>query len=108
MNFLMFDLGIRAYGVQLPSDEGNNSSSLSKSYLRLALLAGTLFQLWHAFSTEMFGCHVLLVFAIAVHGPWAKFFLPARLVKRHIWAKLDVSHRTRHIEMVPVNRSSQG
>lgn len=101
----MFDLGIRVYGVQLPSDEANTGSSLSKSYLRLALVAGTLFQLWHGFSTEMFGWHLLLVFAIAVNGPWAKFFLPVGLVKRHIWAKLDDVYRrkTRHIEMVQVN-----
>ncbi|CAK9019709.1 unnamed protein product [Durusdinium trenchii] len=84
-NLLMFDLGTRVYHVELPSDEVNEGAALSASYLRLALRAGSLFQLWHAFSTQMFGRYLLLAVHLAVLGPWAKCFLPVSFVKRRLW-----------------------
>ena len=54
-NLLMFDLGLDSYKVQLPSDTMNEGATLSASYLRFSLGAGSLFQLWHAFGARLFG-----------------------------------------------------
>ena len=85
-NFLMFDLGIRFYKVELPSDEVNEVAALSVSYLYFALGTGSLFQLWHAFSTQMCVRYLLLAVHLAVLGPWAKCFLPVSFVKRRLWS----------------------
>ena len=85
-NLLIFDLGVSVYKVELPSDDMNESAAVSKSYLLFALGAGILFQLWHAFCTNMFGRYMLLICSVAVLSPWAERFIPLNMMKRHIWA----------------------
>lgn len=92
-NFLMFDLGIRFYKVELPSDEVNEVAALSASYLYFALGAGSLFQLWHAFSTWMCGRYFLLAVHLAIMGPWANVFLPVGFIKRRFWTSDDMRER---------------
>ncbi|CAK9039827.1 LRR receptor-like serine/threonine-protein kinase ERL2 (Protein ERECTA-like kinase 2) [Durusdinium trenchii] len=92
-NFLMFDLGIRFYKVELPSDEVNEVAALSASYLYFALGAGSLFQLWHAFSTRMCGRYFLLAVHLAIMGPWANVFLPVGFIKRRFWTSDDMRER---------------
>eukprot|EP00435_Cladocopium_sp_Y103_P056168 s406_g18.t2 len=85
-NGLIFDLGVGVYEVVLPTDDMNEGAALSKSYLMFTLAAGVLFQLWHAFCTEMFGRYLLLAFSIVTLGPWAERCLPVRIVKQRLWA----------------------
>ena len=79
-NLVMFHVGLRIYKVELP--DAMSQASLSASYLRLTLGVGSLFQLWHAFSTKMFGRYVLLAFHLVIMGPWANAFLPINMVCR--------------------------
>ena len=104
-NFLMFDLGIRFYKVELPSDEVNEVAALSASYLYFALGAGSLFQLWHAFSTQMFGRYFLLAVHLVTMGPWANGFLPIGLVQRSFWAPNDL-RETGLIELTRIDSVS--
>ncbi|CAK9000103.1 Uncharacterized protein SCF082_LOCUS6350 [Durusdinium trenchii] len=92
-NFLMFDLGIRFYKVELPSDEVNEVAALSASYLYFALGTGSLFQLWHAFSTQMCGRYLLLAVHLAIMGPWANVFLPVGFITRRFWTSDDMRER---------------
>ncbi|CAK9039824.1 unnamed protein product [Durusdinium trenchii] len=104
-NFLMFDLGIRFYKVELPLDEVNKGAALSVSYLYFALGAGSLFQLWHAFSTQMFGRYFLLAVHLVTMGPWANGFLPIGLVQRSFWAPNDL-RETGLIELTRIDSVS--
>ncbi|CAK9108051.1 Uncharacterized protein SCF082_LOCUS50266 [Durusdinium trenchii] len=98
-NLLIFDLGVWVFRVKLPSDEMNRNAGLSRSYLSFALIAGCCFQLWHAFSTQMYGRYVLLIFSLAVMGPWAKCLLPIESARGLFWADAEKASETEFIEM---------
>ena len=100
-NLLMFDLGLDSYKVQLPSDTMNEGATLSASYLRFSLGAGSLFQLWHAFGARLFGRFLLLGFTIATMSPWARYFLPVVNVKRLFWhwPRADETDEAMEIQM---------
>ncbi|CAK8989845.1 Uncharacterized protein SCF082_LOCUS1993 [Durusdinium trenchii] len=99
-NLLLFDAGVWNFGVRLPLDAMNRKAALSKSYLTFALGAGCCFQLWHAFGAEMYGRYILLIFSLAVMGPWAKRFLPLELARSYFWAEADKASESEFIEMI--------
>ena len=103
-NLLIFDMGVAVYEVVLPIDDMNEAAALSKSYLLFALRAGLLFQLWHAFCTEMFGRFMLLAVTIVLQGPWAENFVPAKQVKRYIWVRPGASREPELIEMAQLTQ----
>ena len=98
-NLLMFDLGVWTFGVKLPSDDINRGARISRSYLGFALCAGCCFQIWHAFSSKMYGRYLLLFFSMATMGPWAKRFLPLERARYHLWDDGDKVSETQIIEM---------
>ncbi|CAJ1373945.1 unnamed protein product [Effrenium voratum] len=57
-NLLLFQRGLEL-GVLVPVDPQNTHASVSKSYLRVVLLASCGFQCWHAWSNEMWGWQML-------------------------------------------------
>ena len=102
-NLLIFDLGLWSYGVRL---RVNENAALSASYLSFALLAGAAFQLWHAFSTGIYGRYMLLSFDLVVLGPWAARFLPLDFCRRHIWAERPCATDGETIEMTIPDRGN--
>ncbi|CAK8999907.1 unnamed protein product [Durusdinium trenchii] len=75
-NFVLFHLAMSMdVKVKEDKDDMNNSlAGLSLGHLRLSLMAGWFFQLWHAYSTRMFGRSLL--FAMA----W--ILLPEKVLKK--------------------------
>lgn len=59
-NAMLFETGL-SFGVRLPTDATNSFAGLSRAYLRFALAASCVFQLWHAFGTGMAGRTMLLL-----------------------------------------------
>ncbi|OLP79113.1 hypothetical protein AK812_SmicGene40637 [Symbiodinium microadriaticum] len=59
-NAMLFEIGL-SFGVRLPTDATNSFAGLSRAYLRFALAASCVFQLWHAFGTGMAGRTMLLL-----------------------------------------------
>ena len=99
-NLLLFDAGIWNFGVRLPSDEANTGAGISRSYLMVTLVASSIFQVWFAFGTEIYGRFFLLASHILLMGPWATHFLPIETAGRYFWAEAHRAKEGQFIEMV--------
>ena len=60
-------------------------SSNSRCYLTLTLAATCGFQLWHAYGTQMFGRHLLLL-NLAILLPVKRWILPLERARSFFWA----------------------
>ncbi|CAL1137612.1 unnamed protein product [Cladocopium goreaui] len=97
-NLFLFDVGIWSFKVQMPTDVVNQQAALSRSYLTLTLAATCGFQLWHAYGTQMFGRHLLLL-NLAILLPVKRWMLPLERARSFFWAEMERATEAEVIEM---------
>lgn len=59
---------------------------LCRSYVTLTLAATCVFQMWHAYGTQMFGRHLLPLLNLAMLLPVKRWILPLERARSFFWA----------------------
>lgn len=98
-NLFLFDVGIWSFKVQMPTNVVNQQAALSRSYLTLTLAATCGFQLWHAYGTQMFGRHLLLLLNLAMLLPVKRWMLPLERARSFFWVEMERATEAEVIEM---------